>query len=147
MFYWVDGCCRPRPDAGAAIVLELWHKSFFGTIGSTLLASLTLSTSQLLAEEDPKTEVQVAFNLVGGPALPAGSVIALTVSLPPASQTDVEKVQAELNDAKSAAHTMDITRQEGVLRHLRAVTEMIGKLHEILDEASQVCFADFDFWT
>ena len=103
-----------------------------------MLASTTLNTSQLIANEESESEIQVDFKLLGQPALPRGSEVVLTLALPPAHRTDVEKSRAELDIAKIAAQKMDDMKKGGALKRLRTVTEMISKLHDVLDEASKV---------
>lgn len=114
-----------------------------------MLASTTLTASQLIINEGSAGDVRISFKLNAVPILPRGSDIALTLVsllLSPTSQTDVEKGQSEPNDTEIAVQKMDDTNQEGALKHLRTVTEKISKLHDVLDAASQVrgvvlCFA------
>lgn len=130
---------RPQPHGDATIILELWHNSLSpGSVRNRILASASLTASQLVAKENTASEVQVDFTLHGEPALRRESDIVITLALFPASRPDVEKGQTELDGAKLAAQKMDDMNKGGALRRLSTVTEKIIKLQGMLDEASQV---------
>lgn len=114
-----------------------------------MLATITLTASQLVAKEKSASEVPIEFTLRREPALLHESDdIVLTLGLFPAHRTDVEKVQAEVDGSNLAAQKMDERNKEGALKHLRTVTEKITKVQGILDEASHVrdkicCFTQY----
>ena len=96
------------------------------------------NTSELIPKEQSASEAQVDLKLLGKSALPPGSDIVLTLGLFPAHRTDVEKGQDELDSAKRAAQKMEDRNEEGALKRLRAVTDMISGLQSKLSEVSKV---------